>query len=36
MADIKPYQIDVPNWKLVDLKQRLAVAKFPENELEGA
>ena len=34
MAGITPYKIDVPNWKLDDLEQRLARAKLPEDELE--
>jgi pimeloyl-ACP methyl ester carboxylesterase len=36
MADITPYQIEVPDWKLVDLNNRLSLAKFPEDELDGA
>jgi pimeloyl-ACP methyl ester carboxylesterase len=36
MADIAPYKIEVPQWKLADLQKRLALAKFPEDELEGA
>lgn len=36
MAGITPYKINIPNWKLDDLSERLARAKFPEDELEGA
>ena len=36
MADIRPYQIAVPDEQIVDLKQRLALAKFPHDELDGA
>ena len=36
MADITPYQIAVPEEQIIDLKQRLALAKFPKDELDGA
>jgi hypothetical protein len=36
MADISPYQIAIPDEQLADLKQRLALAKFPQDELEGS
>jgi Epoxide hydrolase N terminus len=36
MADISPYQIVVPEEQIVDLKQRLALAKFPRDELESS
>ncbi|KAK9779129.1 putative Microsomal epoxide hydrolase [Seiridium cardinale] len=35
MADIKPYTISVPSSRIDDLKQRLALARFPD-ELDGA
>ncbi|KAK8048395.1 hypothetical protein PG994_010125 [Apiospora phragmitis] len=35
MSDIKPYQIAVPGARLDDLKQRLSLAKFPD-ELDEA
>jgi hypothetical protein len=36
MADITPYQIAVPDEQIVDLQQRLALSKFPHDELDGA
>ncbi|KAI1842814.1 hypothetical protein JX266_010990 [Neoarthrinium moseri] len=35
MADVKPYSISVPDSRLKDLKQRLSLAKFPD-ELDEA
>lgn len=35
MADIKPYTISIPASRVDDLKQRLALARFPD-ELDGA
>jgi hypothetical protein len=36
MADISPYRIAVPEEQIVDLQQRLALAKFPKDELDGS
>lgn len=36
MADISPYHIAVPEEQIDDLKQRLACAKFPPDQLEDA
>ena len=33
MADISPFQIAVPEEQIVDLNRRLALAKFPQDEL---
>ena len=35
MTEVTPYRIDVTDWQLDDLKQRLALGKFPD-ELEEA
>ena len=34
--DIEPYTISIPDSALSDLKTRLSLAKFPQDELEGA
>lgn len=36
MADIKPFTISVPDEAVEDLKTRLSLAKFPNDELDGA
>jgi hypothetical protein len=36
MADVTPFQIAVPEQQIVDLKRRLALAKFPHDELDGS
>lgn len=36
MADIKPFTISVADGQLEDLKARLSLAKFPQDELDGA
>ena len=36
MADIKPFQINIPDKSLADLKQKLELTRFPEGELEEA
>lgn len=36
MADIKPFTISVPDEAIQDLKARLALAKFPHDDLDGA
>lgn len=36
MVDISSYRIEVPDWKIDDLKKRLSITRFPEDELENA